>query len=50
MWGTNFPGVLKGVGYLPALEMFRTHLDFLTDSDKEWLFSKAALEVWKFGD
>ena len=19
MWGTNFPGVLKGVGYLPAL-------------------------------
>ncbi len=50
MWGTNFPGVLKGVGYLPALEMFRTHLDFLTDSDKEWLFSKAALKVWKFED
>lgn len=50
MWGTNFPGVLKGVGYLPALEMFSKHLDFLTDSDKEWLFSKAALKVWKFGE
>ncbi len=50
MWGTNFPGVLKGVGYLPALELFRTHIDFLTDEDKEWLFSKTALKVWKFGD
>ena len=50
MWGTNFPGVLKGVGYLPALELFRTHVDFLSEEDKEWLFSKTALTVWKFGD
>ena len=28
MWGTNFPGVMKGVGYGPALEMFRDHVDF----------------------
>ena len=48
MWGTNFPGVMKGVGYLPALEMFRTHMDFLTDEDREWLFSKTALGVWDF--
>ena len=46
MWGTNFPGVLKGEGYLPALEMFRSHMPFLSDSDKEWLFHRTAESVW----
>ncbi|MCZ6677131.1 MAG: amidohydrolase family protein [Candidatus Poribacteria bacterium] len=50
MWGTNFPGVLRSTGYLPALELFRTHLDFLNDTDKEWLFSRSAMKVWKFGE
>lgn len=49
MWGTNFPGVLRTTGYLPALELFRTHLDFLSGEDREWLFSRTALEVWRFG-
>ena len=49
MWGTDFPGVLRNIGYLPALDLFRTHLDFLTLEDKEWLFSKTALKVWPFG-
>ena len=48
MWGTNFPGVMKGVGYGPALEMFRDHVDFLTDDDKAWLFHRTALQVWSF--
>ncbi|MDE2703838.1 MAG: amidohydrolase family protein, partial [Gemmatimonadota bacterium] len=48
MWGTNFPGVMKEVGYGPALEMFRDHVDFLTDDDKEWLFHRTALQVWSF--
>ena len=48
MWGTNFPGVMKGVGYGPALEMFRDHVDFLTDDDKAWLFHRTALQVWGF--
>ena len=49
MWGTNFPGGLRETGYGPALEMFRTHMDFLTAEDREWLFHRAALQVWKFG-
>ncbi len=48
MWGTNFPGAMKGVGYGPALEMFRDHVDFLTDDDKAWLFHRTALQVWSF--
>ncbi|NKB65439.1 MAG: amidohydrolase family protein [Candidatus Latescibacteria bacterium] len=48
MWGTNFPGVVKGVGYGPALEMFRDHVGFLTADDKEWLFHRTAERVWTF--
>jgi len=48
MWGTNFPGVLKTIGYGRALELFLTHVNFLADADKEWLFSKTALQIWKF--
>jgi L-fuconolactonase len=47
-WGTNFPGVMKDTGYVPALDMFREHMDFLTAGDKEWLFAKTALSIWSF--
>jgi predicted TIM-barrel fold metal-dependent hydrolase len=50
MWGTNFPGVLKGVGYLRALEMFRERMDFFSDEEKEWLFHRTAESLWRFGD
>ena len=50
MWGTDFPHVLKTPGYRPALELFRTHMDFLTEEDREWLFCKTALDVWRFAD
>ena len=50
MWGTDFPHVLRDIGYGPALELFREHMDFFSVEDREWLFSKTALSVWKFGD
>lgn len=50
MWGTDFPWVLRNIGYLRALKLFRIHLDFLTDEDKEWLFYKTALKLWRFDD
>jgi predicted TIM-barrel fold metal-dependent hydrolase len=46
MWGTNFPGVLKGVGYGPALEMFAEHLDFVSDEDRAWLLGGTAAKVF----
>ena len=49
MWGTDFPHVMRETGYTPALEMVRVHLDFFTEEDREWLFSRTALDVWKFG-
>ena len=50
MWGTNFPGVMKGVGYVRALEMFRERMDFFSDEEKEWLFHRTAESLWRFGD
>ncbi len=49
MWGTNFPGVMRDIGYRPALEAFQKHMDFLTEEDKKWLFGKTALGIYKFG-
>lgn len=49
MWGTNFPGVLRSTGYVRALEMFRVHAGFLSDSDREWVLHRTAEKVWDFG-
>ena len=49
MWGTDFPHILRNIGYQRGLDLFREHLPFLDDNDKEWLFSKTALSIWKFG-
>ena len=50
MWGTDFPHILADIGYRRGLELFRDHMPFLTDSDKEWLLGGTALEFWRFGD
>jgi len=30
--------------------MFNMHMDFLSDADKEWLFSRTALGIYNFGE
>ena len=50
MWGTDFPHILRNIGYENGLALFRDHLPFLTKDDQEWLFSKTALSIWKFGE
>lgn len=47
MWGTNFPGVLKGLGYARALELFRT-MDVFTDAERRQLFETTPARVWRF--
>ena len=48
MWGTDFPHIFRNIGYPKAVEMFRDHMPFLSEEDKEWLFAKTALSVWSF--
>ena len=50
MWGTDFPGVEVKCGYGRAVDLVRKHVDFFTEDDKEWLFHKTALKLWKFGE
>lgn len=50
MWGTDFPHIFRNIGYENGLTLFRDHLPFLNVDDKEWLFGKTALSIWKFGE
>jgi predicted TIM-barrel fold metal-dependent hydrolase len=52
MWASDWPliTVREAGGYLAALELVRTHIDFLSTSDREWLFSRTAKKVWSFSN
>lgn len=48
MWGSDWPLITNHCTYSKALELVRDHLDFLTEEDKQWLFSKTVSRVWPF--
>lgn len=47
MWGTDFPHVLTGTGYLESLDLIRKEL-FFTPEDLDWILCKTILNVWEF--
>jgi len=47
MWGTDFPHVLTGTGYVESLDLIRKEL-FFTESDLEWILCKTIQKLWKF--
>jgi L-fuconolactonase len=51
MWASDWPlvTVREVGGYLAALELVRSHIEFLSPSDREWLFNKTVRKVWSFG-
>ena len=51
MWASDWPLItIREVGgYLSALEIIRSHIDFLTQNDREWLFNKTITSIWRFG-
>jgi L-fuconolactonase len=49
MWGSDFPPVASREGYRNALRFPMEHVRFRSDQDKEWVFGKTALSLWKFG-
>jgi predicted TIM-barrel fold metal-dependent hydrolase len=48
MWGSDFPPVVGREGYRNALQWTMEHTAFLSEGDKEWLFGKTALFLFKF--
>lgn len=48
MWGTDWPVSQSRLTYDQALSLIREELDFLTESDKEWILGRTALQLWPF--
>jgi L-fuconolactonase len=48
MWGSDFPPVAGREGYRNALQWTMAHIPFRNDADKEWVFGKTALSLFKF--
>ena len=49
MWGSDFPPVSQREGYRNALRWPMEHVAFRSEDDKEWVFGKTAMSLWKFG-
>jgi L-fuconolactonase len=50
MWGSDFPQCGSREGYANALQFPLEKIPFFTQEDKEWIFGKTALSVWKIPD
>lgn len=48
MWGSDYPPVSSREGYANALALPMEWLDFVSDDEREWIFGKTALSVWRF--
>ncbi len=49
MWGSNYPPCSKLEGYRNTLHYLREHLTiFCSEEDKEWIFGKTALSLFRF--
>ena len=49
MWGSDFPPVASREGYRNALRFPMEHVRFDSDEDREWMFGKTAMNLWKLG-
>ena len=50
MWGSDFPPVASREGYRNSLRFPMETVPFRSEDDKEWVFGKTALSLWKFGE
>lgn len=50
MFGSDYPPVSQREGYWNASHFLMDHLRFCTQEDKEWIFGKTAISVWKFAE
>ena len=50
MWGSDFPPVANREGFRNALIGPMEHVSWRSEEDKEWVFGKTAMSLWKFGE
>jgi L-fuconolactonase len=49
MWGSDWPHVLFGCGYVRCLNFVRRELPWLSDAERDLILGGTALEFWSFG-
>jgi len=49
MWGTDWPVSLKELTYAQAVGLYRDHLGWMTEGEREWVLRKTVERVWPFG-
>ncbi len=50
MWATDFCFTLGAHNYHQGIEIVEKHMPFLSGDEKEWIFSKTARSLFRFGD
>jgi len=48
MWGSDYPPVSRREGYDNSLKVPMDYLSGLSSEDREWIFGKTALKIWRF--
>ncbi len=48
MWGSDYPPVSRREGYDNSLKVPMDYLSGLSEEDREWIFGKTALKIWRF--
>ncbi len=48
MWGTDWPISLKQLTYAQAVALFRDHLTWMSDAEREDILSRTVQRVWPF--
>jgi L-fuconolactonase len=49
MWGTDWPVSLKELTYAKAVELYRDHLEWMTERERTEVLSRTVQKVWPFG-
>jgi predicted TIM-barrel fold metal-dependent hydrolase len=49
MWGTDWPVSLAELSYEQAVALYRDHLGWMTEREREWVLSGTVQRVWPFG-
>jgi L-fuconolactonase len=49
MWGSDWPHVLFGGGYIRCLNFVRRELPWLSEAEREQILGRTALRLWSFG-
>ncbi len=50
MWGSDFPPSASREGYANTLRFLLEHMSFCSQEDKEWIFGKTALLLFRFAE